>query len=146
VVERFKPALRTAGAGPRGRNVFLARCAACHRLNGEGQEVGPDLDWVKPQGKEKLLMKMLEPNLDLAPNQAPRVAETFTGRYFVGNVLDENPTTLTLNQSDGVSVVLPRSNLRALQVQSWSLMPEGLEQGLSVQDLADLLEYIIPGK
>jgi putative heme-binding domain-containing protein len=81
--------------------------------------------------------------LGLTPAQAPWVAETFSARYLVGLLADQNPATLTLTLPDGVPAVVPRPGLRSLQVQSWSLMPEGLEQGLSVQDLADLLEYMV---
>ena len=56
---------------------------------------------------------------------------------------DENLATMTLRQPNGVDVVVPRTNIESEQVQAWSLMPEGLENGLSPQDLADLLEYIL---
>jgi putative heme-binding domain-containing protein len=72
------------------------------------------------------------------------VAETPTGRCFVGILADENPTTFVFKQANGVPFVLPRANVQSLGVQPWSLMPEGLEQDFSTQDLADLLEYVIP--
>ena len=65
------------------------------------------------------------------------------GEPLIGLLRDENPTTITIQRVDRGPVVLPRTNLQYLQAQPWSLMPEGLEEGLTAQDMADLLEYII---
>jgi hypothetical protein len=58
---------------------------------------------------------------------------------------DENPTTVTLKELGDEPIVWPRLNIRALRPQSWSLMPDGLEQGFSNQDMADLMEYVLNG-
>jgi len=59
-------------------------------------------------------------------------------------VLDEdNGTTITLRQPASAGAVWPRANVQAVEPQAWSLMPEGLEQGLTPQMMADLLEYVM---
>jgi putative heme-binding domain-containing protein len=62
---------------------------------------------------------------------------------LIGLLTDENLTTITLRQPGGLDLVWPKTNVQSLQAQSWSLMPEGLEEGLTAENMADLLEYIM---
>jgi len=57
--------------------------------------------------------------------------------------MDENEATITLRQPGDVEVVWPRRNIQSIQPQIWSLMPDGMEQSLTLQAMADLLEYIM---
>ena len=57
--------------------------------------------------------------------------------------MDDNPVTLTLSQPGGVKVVWPVLNIQSGELQSWSLMPEAFELGLSTQEMADLLEFLV---
>jgi len=143
VVDLYKPALRLTGIKERGRPTFVARCAGCHQLDGVGQALGPDLVGVKTKGKDKTLLAILEPNAEVPSQYATCVVQTAEGDNLVGVKSDENVSSVTLRQPRGESVVCPRLNLRNLQTQTWSLMPEGLEQGLTTQDMADLLEYLM---
>jgi putative heme-binding domain-containing protein len=61
----------------------------------------------------------------------------------MGILRDQNPATITLQLLNGAQVVLPRANISYLQAQPWSLMPDGLEAGLTQQNMADLLEYLV---
>jgi putative heme-binding domain-containing protein len=71
------------------------------------------------------------------------VVETADGESLIGLLRDQNPATITLQVLNGTQVVLPRANVQYLQAQPWSLMPEGIEAGLTAQGMADLLEYIV---
>ena len=142
VVEQFKASLRTTGLAARGREIFRARCAECHRLGSEGSRLGPDLAGAKLIGKEKLLSAMLEPNLELARGYATSVVETRGRDNLIGIVIDDNEATITLRQPGDMEVVWPRRNIQSIQPQPWSLMPEGIEQGLTPEAMADLLEYL----
>jgi putative heme-binding domain-containing protein len=71
------------------------------------------------------------------------VAETANGEVLIGVLRNENATAVTLQQLNWDPVVLPRANVRYLQAQPWSIMPEGMEEGLTPQDMADLLSYIL---
>jgi putative heme-binding domain-containing protein len=145
-VERFKPALGLQGAADRGRGIFLARCAACHTPDHEAQALGPELVSVRIYGKERILRAILEPNAEVRPDYATYALETADGETLIGRLRNENPTAVALQQQNGATVVLPRSNIRHLEAQTWSLMPERMEEGLTQQDMADLLEYVLrPG-
>ena len=142
-VERFKPALSLQGAADRGRGIFLARCVACHSPGREAQALGPELVSAKIYGKERILRAILEPNVDVRPDYATYALETADGEILIGRLRNENSTAVTLQQLNSVTVVLPRANLRSLEAQPWSLMPEKMEEGLTQQDMADLLEYVL---
>jgi putative heme-binding domain-containing protein len=142
-VQRFKPALGLQGAADRGRGIFLARCAACHPPDHEVQALGPELVSAKIYGKERTLRAILEPNADVRRDYPTCVVETPEGEALIGLLRNENAATITVQQLNGVAVVLPRANIQYLQAQPWSLMPEGLEEGFAPQDMADLLSYIL---
>jgi putative heme-binding domain-containing protein len=142
-VQHFQPALSLKGASARGRDIFLARCAACHQRDGVMQSIGPALASARIYGKERVLTAILEPNNEVRQDYVTYVIETAEGEPLIGLLRDETPATITLQQLKEQALVLPRANIQHLQPQPWSLMPEGLEQGLTPQDMADLLEYII---
>jgi putative membrane-bound dehydrogenase-like protein len=142
-VEAFQPALSLAGNAARGRPIFLDRCAACHVPSGELQSVGPQLAGAKVLGKDKILTAILEPNAQVRPDYPTCVADTTQGEVLVGVLRDENEVTITVWPASGVPVVLPRASLASLEAQPWSLMPEGLEDGLTPQGMADLLADLL---
>jgi putative membrane-bound dehydrogenase-like protein len=144
VRRQFSPSLRLTGVPDRGRAIFLARCSACHRLGGGGQTLGPDLAAARLRSKGSILSAIIEPKAEIRPEFATYAVETATGESLIGLLRDQNSTTLTLAQPYGVDIVLPRANVPYLRSQDWSLMPAGLEEGLTPQDMADLLEYIAP--
>jgi putative membrane-bound dehydrogenase-like protein len=142
-VRRFQPALSLRGAADRGRESFVARCAACHQRGGTTQSIGPDLADVRIYGKEQVLRTILEPNADARRGYLTYALETAEGENVIGLLRADNAATVSLQQPSGRNVVLPRDNIQYLQAQPWSLMPEGLEEGLTPQGMADLLEYVL---
>ena len=143
VVESYRPALLLEGNVANGRKHFQARCASCHRLGGEGQALGPDLATVKAAGKEKLLTNIVDPNREVAANYLSYLVETKDGESLLGLVSSESAASVTLRQAGGSETVVSRANLASMRSQGASLMPEGLEAGLSFQDMADLLEFLV---
>lgn len=142
VLARFAPAAGLAGDGEKGRAVYLGRCSICHRAAGVGQELGPDLVTVKSRGRDGLLTAIIDPNQEVAPQYIAYDVATKDGRAFTGVVARDDATTLTLRIMGGAEVALPRAALKGSSSTGQSLMPEGLEAGLSVQDMADLLTFI----
>jgi putative heme-binding domain-containing protein len=149
VVDAFRPALTLVGVADRGRKIFADRCTPCHQLGGQGHAVGPDLASVRSNGKEKILTSILDPNREVAPNYVNYLVETKDGESWLGLIASENAGSVTLRSANGTETVVLRSNIARIQSLGQSLMPEGLEAGLTPRDLADLLEYILvaePGK
>jgi putative membrane-bound dehydrogenase-like protein len=147
VMERFKPALNLPGASDRGRLIFRLRCAGCHlpSVSNQGNSLGPELLRARTYSKDRLLADILEPNLTVRPDYTIQVLESKEAQSLVGIVTDENTWTVTLKQIGGDTLIWPQSNIRSLRPQTWSFMPDGLEQGMSSQDMADLIEYVLNG-
>lgn len=142
IIGEFTPALNLQGHAAAGKKIYQDRCISCHRLGGEGNAVGPDLATVKNTGKEKLLVSILDPNREVAPQFVSYVVETRDGDSFVGLIANETSNAITVRQAFAREDVVPRSSIISMRSLAQSLMPEGLETGLTHQDLANLLLYI----
>ena len=136
------PALQLRGVGSRGRAVFEARCALCHQHAGLGHEFGPDLTGARAGGKEKLLASIVDPNREVLPQFFISTLEMKDGESIGGLIRNETATTVTLRQPGGAERTLARSGIASIKSSSQSFMPEGLESGLSAQDMADLIAFI----
>jgi len=140
------PALSQNGTASRGAEIFQQRCSVCHQLRGVGQVLGPDLASVASNGPEKLLVAILDPNREVAPNFMAWRAVLKDGDEVTGILLRDDGPTLVLRQAGGQEVVIRRDSLASLENSGRSLMPEGLEEGLDPKQLADLLAHLAGGK
>lgn len=125
-----------------GRTVFNAVCASCHRLEREGYAVGPDLFDIRRQTKDNILFHIVNPDAEIAPAFTAYLAEAKDGRILSGILVGDTPTSITLRGPLGLEASLLRADLAKLEALPGSLMPTGLEAGLSKQQLADLLAYL----
>jgi len=146
VVKKFQPALQLTGNAERGHALYQQRCASCHRAGTEGFAVGPDLASVATAGKEKLLASIVDPNAEVAASYVAYSIETKGGESFVGVLGGESPLHVLLKMAGGESLRLGRESISATRASDKSLMPEGLEEGLSAQEMADLLEFVATAK
>jgi putative membrane-bound dehydrogenase-like protein len=142
VTATFQPALTATGDATRGHAVYQSRCFVCHRAGSEGLALGPDLVAVKSKGREALLTAILEPHKEVAPQYIAYDVTTKDGNAYTGIVARDDATGLTLKIMGGGEIALARANVRGSSSAGKSLMPEGLEAGLSVRDMADLLTFI----
>jgi putative heme-binding domain-containing protein len=142
VIESFRPALQLPGDATRGHEVYAKRCISCHRVGSEGSAVGPDFTTVKNAGQEKLLFSILDPNREVAPQYVSYLVETKDGQDVLGILANDTPANLTVRQAYGRETAIPRANIKRMTSQGKSLMPEGLEEGMKPQELADLIAFI----
>ncbi len=146
IISAFFAALNLQGDAGRGKTIYFERCASCHRLGGQGFALGPDLVTVKTSGKESLLVNILDPNRQVAPNYLNYTVETKDGQTLSGLIANESTASVTLRGPNGIENVVLRSNIGGLQSQGQSVMPEGLEAGLNPENFADLLEYLVTAR
>jgi putative membrane-bound dehydrogenase-like protein len=146
VVREFQDVLGLTGVAEQGRAVFQKNCATCHKFQGQGVAVGPELADVRSRPPAALLEDILDPNRALAPGYVAYVAETKSGQVFSGVLAVETATSITLRRAEGVEDVILRKDVETLQATGKSLMPEGVEKTLTKQNLADLLAYLRGGK
>jgi putative heme-binding domain-containing protein len=145
VMKAFQPALSLTGDPAKGRKTFVERCALCHRMDGEGHALGPDLVSVRNSGREKLMIGILDPNREVLAQYSLYEIETKDGETQAGILGHETPTSITLRLPFSQEVVVPRANIASMRSRGQSMMPE-LEGGLTPQDMADLLEFIATAK
>jgi putative membrane-bound dehydrogenase-like protein len=141
IVDQFTAALSLPGDRAKGQQIFRERCASCHRLGNEGFALGPDLITVRNAGKEKLLSNIVDPNREVLPNFTAYLVETKTDDSYIG-ILAESGSEVIIREAFGKETRLPRSKVKSITSQAQSLMPEGLEAGLTTQGMADLLEFL----
>jgi putative heme-binding domain-containing protein len=142
VIDSFMPALNLKGDAAHGKKIYEERCLSCHRLGGQGSALGPDLVTVKTTGKEKILVNVVDPNREVRPEFVSYVVDTKDDESYIGLIANETGASVTVRQAYGKEDVVPRTRISKMRSQGQSLMPEGLEAGLTPQDLADLIEYI----
>jgi putative heme-binding domain-containing protein len=145
VVHDYREVTSMSGDAIRGKRLFAKTCAACHRLQDVGNEVGPDLAALSNKTPQYLLIEILAPSKNVDSRYIEYVALTKNGRTFTGILASESATSITLRGQEGKEQVLLRSELEELQSSGKSMMPEGLEKDLSKQDLADLIAYVAGG-
>ena len=142
VIARFANVANLSGNASRGATYFDQRCASCHQLRGHGHAVGPNLADFRAKPVADFLVAILDPNAAVEPRYVAWTAELAGGRVLLGVARDESSTALTLVQPGGVSESVRRAEITRLTANAGSLMPVGLEQDLSAQDLADLIAWI----
>ena len=107
--------------------------------------LGPDLEPCARRGKEWLVTHIIDPNRTVSRDGTSYVVETSDPGSLLGVVEDENATGVTLRRPRGERLSLPRIAISSVRRQEMSAMPEGLEEGLAPQALADLLEHLLAG-
>jgi putative heme-binding domain-containing protein len=142
VVSQYRSALPSTGNADRGAAVFKKSCSACHRLNGVGHPVGPDLTALTNRSPDAMLVALFDPSRAVESKFLNYTAATSDGRTFTGILVSETGGGVTLLAADGKQIALARSEIEALAGSNKSLMPEGLEKDVSPADVADLLAYI----
>jgi putative heme-binding domain-containing protein len=142
IVEQYQVVKTLAPDPQRGRTLFAKHCSSCHRLDDQGSAVGPDLASLADRSLDSLLVAVLDPNRAVEDKFREYIAVLQDGRQFRGILATESTNSITLLGQEGKSVDLLRSELDTLVSTGKSLMPEGVENDIPPQDLADILAYV----
>ena len=143
-IDKARASLHEApGSFARGRAVFEANCAKCHKFDGKGAEVGPPLEGAA-RDIEYILTNVIDPNRVIGAPYFLRTARLLDGTVQQGVLAEEDDKTLTLKQENGVLRKIAQEELDGpVQVVEKSLMPEGLGYNMSAQDFRDLVRYLM---
>ena len=139
--------LNAQGDPERGRLVFLKgeanACSSCHRVQGQGHWIGPDLSTIGTKyGKDELLRSILNPSAAIGYNYMTQVVALADGRVVTGLLASQTTDGLVLKTAEGRSVAVAASEIEDRKQSELSLMPEGLAQTMGEQDLVDLLAFL----
>ncbi len=130
-----------------GKQMFeVANCSACHRMNGVGQAIGPDLTQLDPKWKAiDILKEILDPSANINEKFQSYVIETEDGRVVTGLVVEESDSELKVLENPLAKtepLVLRKSDIAERQKSPNSIMPRGLLDTLSHEEILDLVAYI----
>jgi putative membrane-bound dehydrogenase-like protein len=142
VLARYQAALKLTGDARRGQAVFQKHCATCHRVAGAGKSVGPDLSDTLGKTPAALLNDIVDPNAAIDSNYMTYTVTTKAGKVFTGIIAAETASALTLKRAEDQSDVVLRQDIEEIASTGQSLMPEGLEKVISVEEMADLLSFL----
>jgi putative heme-binding domain-containing protein len=143
VIEKYRAALAMEGDAERGLAVFRRECKTCHRLRDEGFEVGPNLATILHRTPEELLTHIIDPSREVSPNYLEYVVTLDDGRVLTGLIAEETVAAITLRRAERVQEVVLRRNIDEMAAGGKSLMPEGIEQKITVNEMADLLAFLL---
>jgi putative membrane-bound dehydrogenase-like protein len=142
VVKNFQSSLGITGDRQHGAATFGKLCLTCHAIAGKGNHVGPDLSGEASRPREALLVDILDPSRQVTPDFISYTLTTTSGETETGLLIAENATCVTLRRVGQPDTTFLRTQITGLRAEGKSLMPDGLEEGLTHQDMADLLDFL----
>ena len=144
VVAQHEDVLRLAADAARGKEVFERECSKCHLRTAERGRIGPDLSGVSNQSEEALLAGILDPSANIEGRFTNYLVTTTDGRLHDGLLVGETSATVTI-RGELEDTTLLRKNVEEIRASIVSLMPEGLEETLTRQEIADVIAYLRAG-
>lgn len=128
-----------------GRRVFDKICANCHVLFDHGKKIGPDLTGAQRANLDYVLENLLDPSAIVGRDYQMSILETTDGRVITGIIQQEDDNTLTM-QTPTDRVLLPKVEIESRSRSPLSLMPEGILDKLSPEEIRDLISYLASGQ
>ena len=140
--QKFRPAVEMPGDRKHGAEIFARTCLQCHAMQGEGARIGPDLSGIATHSRETLLVDILDPSRQVLPDFVSYTVVTTDGETLTGLIMAESTASVTVRRPNIPDATIQRSQIKELKADGKSLMPDGLEAGMTVPDMADLLSFL----
>jgi len=146
--QQWKEALKGRGDPMAGERVFFnsrgPRCYACHRVDGRGAAIGPDLSTIgRSTSRDKLIESILAPSKEIAPQFVSWIITTKDGKSRTGVIVDEGPnSTITIADAAGKLETINRLDVEERVASKTSLMPDKLHELMTRQEFVDLLAFL----
>ncbi len=125
-----------------GHEVAKRTCFICHKLYGEGADVGPDLTGVGRSTLDALLANVIDPNQIVGAGYENVEVETKDGRSVSGRMVENTDVRVRLLSAGPKEEVVAKSDIASMRVSELSVMPEGLEQ-MPEEDFRNLVAFIL---
>jgi putative heme-binding domain-containing protein len=144
----LKFALREEGDVDRGKALFMDEqrlaCSKCHSLDGQGSKAGPDLFAAGDKfGRREIIDSVLSPSATIADSYNTTLLETKSGEGFSGILKQVTDEWIELMGADAHRIRVPTREIKERRISGISLMPEGLQTGLTREEFNDLIEYLV---
>jgi putative heme-binding domain-containing protein len=142
-VARLEGVLRGGTGSPyRGKKLFNDTCARCHKLFGQGGQVGPDLTTFRRDDMANMLLHIVNPSAEIREGYETMLVSTTDGRVLTGVVVEKDNQVVVLRGADAQNVTVLLTQIEEMAAQRKSLMPEGLLKDLKEQQVRDLFAYL----
>ena len=143
----FYELVRREGKADHGREIFFKTgangCASCHRVQGQGQWIGPDLSTIGTKyGRDELIRSILNPSAAIGYNYRSLTIGLDDGRVITGLPVEDTADRLVIKTAEGERVTIKPSSIEVRKTADISLMPEGLAETMEDQDFIDLLTFL----
>jgi len=139
-------AMNNGGHPDRGKSVFAspaAKCAVCHKVHGQGGDVGPDLSKIGGKfDRTHLIESILDPSAEVLQGYQTTILELKSGRVVTGVVRSETAGAITLLEADGKKIVIWPGDVESRTLSQVSLMPAGLAEAMTPAEFTDLIAYL----
>jgi len=138
--------VKRSGDAARGKELFATTgtCAKCHKVKGEGKEVGPDLTEIGSKlSKEALYLSILDPSAGVSFNYETWAVRTLDGTVLSGILVSQTDDAIELKTAEAIIHKLARDDIDQMKKQTISLMPADIQKLLKSQDLVDIVEYLV---
>lgn len=140
--DKLTPEVLSKADLPKGRAVFDRSCSACHKLFGEGASIGPELTGGERGKLDHWLDNILDPNALIGQGYALHQLERTDGSSITGMLAGENDQEFLLRMV-GVETRVPKKDVKSNKPLGISMMPEGLLNGMSLEEVRDLIAYLM---
>src|SRR6185295_10893885 len=146
LIEKLKPLTQAAGDVGIGKAAFEKNCMVCHTLDGKGNQVGPVLTGFGAHPKEEILTAIVDPNKSVEANFRLWNCKTTDGLLISGRLESESQTSIEILDATAKKHVIERKDIKVLVSTNLSIMPEGMAEKLTPDELKGILEYISQSK
>jgi putative heme-binding domain-containing protein len=126
----------------KGHELAKKTCFVCHKLYGEGADVGPDLTGVGRSTLDALLANVIDPNQIVGKGYENVEVETKDGRTISGRLVEDTESRIKLISAGPKEDVIAKSDIASKRVSDLSVMPEGLEN-MPDDDFRNLINFIL---
>jgi len=141
-MKKLTEARLAQGDAAKGKKLFTAVCGACHKLYGEGGQLGPDLTGGDRHKLTYLLENILDPSAIVPADYRMSVFKLKDGRTVTGVIPQQTEKALTI-QTPAEKLTVEKSQIQEQQQLPVSLMPEGLLAALGEENVVHLFRYLM---
>jgi len=143
VLQKYIAALELKGNQPKGKVVFEKNCATCHQIEGvKGVNFGPDLSTLRSRNANSVLTEIINPNNSIADMYDFWTLELKNGSAVAGIIAQDNTNNVSIREMGGSLSIIQKKDIANMQKAEQSIMPNGLENTISIQEMADLIAFI----
>lgn len=133
---------REEGVPKKGESIFKVRCSSCHKMFSNGGQIGPDLTSYQKNDQDTLLISVIAPGAEIREGYENIILKTLDGIIYSGFLLEDTKNNLIIRQMNGITKILSKTNIVSTMMTGVSLMPMGLIDGLSDDEIRNLFAYL----